>query len=198
MIGRLLSLVLLLLAALLAVLIYRLISPPEADPIPRSASTLGPVPDTSQIDAQVEAMRAQAERAIEQTQVMARQIDEQRARAVFINDFALTTVLKVAMSDCYLSNGVWPLDGCGVDPDDLRGKLLERVSFEPDGVYLLHFKADLGLPEITVRMQGKGNSAGVRWHCSSADYAGISRLLADCEYLGDAEASRESGVVSRE
>jgi hypothetical protein len=185
MVGRLLILVLMLLAVLLAALIYRVLSTPSADPVPRSASPLGALPDTSHIDAQVEAMRAQAQQAIEQTQVMARQIDEQRARAVFVNDFALTTTLKVAMSECYLSNGVWPLDGCGVNPDDLRGKLLDRVSFEPDGVYLLHFKADLGLPEITVRMQGSANSVGVRWQCSSADYAGISRLLPDCEYVGD-------------
>jgi hypothetical protein len=31
-------------------------------------------------------------------------------------------------------------------------------------------------------MQGSINSAGIRWHCSSPDYAGIARLLRDCEY----------------
>ncbi len=182
MIGKLLRLILLLLAVLLAVLIYQLVSPPAADPVPRTASPLGALPDTSHIDAQVEAMRAQVQQAMEQAQLMAGQIDEQRARAVFINDFAMTTALKVAMSECYLSNGAWPMDGCGIDPDDLRGKLLERVSIEAGGAYLLHFKAGFGLPEISVRMQGEANSVGVRWQCSSPDYPGIARLLPDCDY----------------
>ncbi len=184
MIGKLLRLILILLVVLLALLIYRLASPPKAEQPSRPAGSLGQgLPDMTAIDAQVKAMQAQAQVAMEGAQALARRLDaEQHARAVFISEFAMTTALKVAMSECYLSNGAWPMDGCGIDPDDLRGNLLERVSIEAGGAYLLHFTAGLGLPEITVRMQGEANSVGVRWHCSSPDYPGIARLLPDCDY----------------
>ena len=171
MLGRLLSLVLLLLAILLAALIYRVLFPMQPAPAPgvtSSSEVQAPMHLDPNADAQLQAMRDYA--------------DQAAARATFVGEYARVMALRVAMTECYMNSGRWPKDGCGVKLEDLEGKLLQMASIEDEGQIRLDFRAGMGLPAITVRLRPAVNTVGVRWLCSSPNYREIGRLLTDCEY----------------
>ncbi|MCB1626591.1 MAG: pilin [Xanthomonadales bacterium] len=172
MLGRLLRLVLLLLAILLAALIYRVLFPMQPAPVPgvtSSSEVQAPMHFDPNTDPQLRAMRDYA--------------DQAAARATFVGEFAQVMALRVAMTECYMNDGHWPDDGCGVLLSDLQGKLLQTASIGEEGLIRLDFRAGMGLPAITVELQPTVNTVGVRWQCSSPNHAEIGRLLTDCEYL---------------
>lgn len=174
MLGRLLRVALLLLVVLLAVLIYRLLFPVQTAESPREAA---PAP-TSPVNAPMAGYSP-----ADDPQLQA--IERYAGRASFVGDFARTTVLRIAMTECYMQDGQWPSDGCGVDLADLRGTLLETARIEAEGQIVLNFAAGKGLPAITVMLTPSVDTVGVRWHCSSPDYAEIGTLLNDCEFRGE-------------
>lgn len=125
----------------------------------------------------------QADRQIDETIGKATSYQaEQVARATFINDIAPISMLKIAMVECYYNDGQWPIDGCGIELDELRGELLRQVTVESGGVIQMAFQAGRGLPEISVRLQPESQNRGIQWLCTSPDYAQINELLPHCHY----------------
>jgi len=131
-------------------------------------------------------LRAEAELADRQadaTSNKARAYEaDQVARAVFVNDIMSISMLKIAMVECYYNDDRWPIDGCGIELDELRGELLRQVVIEPGGVIKLAFQAGHGLPEISVRLQPELQKHRIQWLCTSPDYAQINELLPHCHY----------------
>jgi hypothetical protein len=82
--------------------------------------------------------------------------------------------------------------GCGVEPEDLRGKLLDEVSFQPGGVHVLLFKA--GPAEVhgadAGQHQQRGHPlalqlSGLRGHCAIAAGLRVSgKLTGACRCAG--------------
>jgi len=160
----------------------------------RLATTPSPSPAQVQaLDAQAAAAEQRLARLRAQTEATDKQIDEsiakvqsheadRLARAVFINDIAPISMLKTALAECYYNDGVWPTDGCGLDLAQLRGESLQHVEIEPGGVIVMSFVASRGLPDVSLRLAPEIEERGIRWLCSSSDYAAIEELLPDCRF----------------
>ncbi|MCB1607564.1 MAG: hypothetical protein KDI71_11365 [Xanthomonadales bacterium] len=133
--------------------------------------------------ARLEQDAAQADATIDQAIARNQQYEaRQRGRAVFASEFGPVTMLRVAMAECYYSDGRWPVDGCGVHLEDFQGELLQSVQIGEQGRIQMHFGEGLGLPAIDLTLVPVVNTVGIKWRCSSANYPQIRTLLHDCAY----------------
>jgi hypothetical protein len=122
-------------------------------------------------------------------------VADRRSRALLAGELARTAPLKVMLTECYYTNGVWPDDptACGIEPADFRGELLEHVAVEPGGVFVAHFRAGQGIEAGTVRFVPEAGGAMPRWTCTSASYRDIQELIPECRYAPEAAVSPVPG-----
>ena len=111
-------------------------------------------------------------------------VAERRSRALLAAELSRTSMLRVMLTECYFTNGVWPDDpsACGIEPGDFRGELLERVSIEPGGVYVAHLRAGHGVEAGTVRFAPDVSGATPTWTCSTPSYREIQQIIPECRY----------------
>ena len=116
---------------------------------------------------------------------------QQQARAILAGDIGATAGVRVALVECYQTEGRWPDDParCGIDPAAYKGHLLERVRVEAGGRYVAVLHAGYGLPAGEIRFTPTATGAVVQWNCSTSSYPEIERVLPTCRYEPDAAAS---------
>lgn len=114
-----------------------------------------------------------------------------QANAILAGDIAATTGVRVALTECYYTQGRWPDTpaSCGIDPAAYRGQLLERVRIEADGRYVAVLRAGHGLPAGEIRFTPTSSGTALRWECSTPSYPDIARVLPACRYEPRASAS---------
>lgn len=110
--------------------------------------------------------------------------EQQQARAILAGDIAVTAGVRVALTECYQTEGRWPDEParCGIDPAAYRGHLLDRVRIEAGGRYVAVLHAGYGLPAGEIRFTPTTTGATVQWNCSTSSYPGIERMLLTCRY----------------
>jgi hypothetical protein len=108
-----------------------------------------------------------------------------RARAVLASELALTSGLRVALTECYHNFGEWsadPATRCGIDPAAYHGRLLEQVRLEADGAFVASLRAGFGLAAGEIRFTPDATGANVLWNCSTRSYADIASVVPACSY----------------
>lgn len=98
--------------------------------------------------------------------------------------------IKVAVAEFYVSRGRMPSDNAEAGlpaPDAYRGETLKSATVRGDGAIELVFDARSGREDGMVRLVADTTHAdamGVQWTCETSDYPKISRMLANCTYVG--------------
>ncbi|MBA8889367.1 hypothetical protein FHW12_003610 [Dokdonella fugitiva] len=116
---------------------------------------------------------------------------QQQARAILAGDIGATAGVRVALVECYQTEGRWPDDParCGIDPSAYKGHLLDRVRVEAGGRYVAVLHAGYGLPAGEIRFTPTATGAVVQWNCSTPSYPEIERVLPTCRYEPRAAAT---------
>lgn len=104
-------------------------------------------------------------------------------------DFArYSSATKVALTEFAMTQGRWPGDGAELGiglSEAVDGHLLKRMRIRGPRIEF-DFLASGSFPGATVVLEAPAQSlqspTGIRWDCSSPDYADIGRVLAGCRY----------------
>lgn len=134
---------------------------------------------------QAAAIAEESRRAIEDNNARSEALaSQQQARAILAGDIAVTSGVRVALTECYYSQGQWPDDParCGIDPAAYKGHLLDRVRVEAGGRYVAVLHAGYGLPAGEIRFAPASNGTIVQWDCNTPSYPDIERVLPTCRY----------------
>lgn len=109
---------------------------------------------------------------------------QQQARAILAGDIGATAGVRVALVECYQTEGRWPDDParCGIDPAAYKGHLLDRLRVEAGGRYVAVLHAGYGLPAGEIGFTPTATGATVQWGCTTASYPEIERTLPTCRY----------------